>query len=124
MSIILVWQGAAPGASIFDANAIDFGTPYYSLTISLNIIVTILICSRLFEMWSRVRKTLSPEHARTYWSVGAILVESAAPFSVFGIMYVVAYSRSSPTAILFAQLWGKFTVRRAPSVRCPVALAD
>jgi hypothetical protein len=42
--------------------------------------------------------------------VAAILIESAAPYSLVGLMFLIPYARQSGTAIVFGQVWAKMTV--------------
>ncbi|KAJ8091398.1 hypothetical protein PM082_015116 [Marasmius tenuissimus] len=108
MSLLLIYESARPGANFFKGHAVAFGVPYMALTISLNIIVTLLICSRLIAVNNRLQNTLGPHHARMYTGVNAIMVESAAPFTILGIIYLITYARHSPTSIAFVQVWGDF----------------
>ena len=61
-----------------------------SMTIGTNIFVTTLITYRLIRARLEVSKLTSMENTRVYTGTVAILIESAAPLSIFGI----------PTAIL------------------------
>ncbi|KAL0578483.1 hypothetical protein V5O48_003532 [Marasmius crinis-equi] len=108
MSLLLIYESAQPGANFFKGHAVDFGVPYIALTISLNIIVTLLICGRLITVKNQMLNALGPQHAKMYTSIIAIMVESAAPFTVLGIIYVITYARHSPTSIAFVQVWGDF----------------
>jgi hypothetical protein len=45
-----------------------------------------------------------------YTSVASMLVESAAPYSVFGIMFLIPYAMGNPIAISFGQVWAKIAV--------------
>lgn len=63
-------------------------------------------------MSRRFAKSLGEENARVYTGAAAILVESAAPYSILGIMYLIPYSLQNGTSILFGQLWSKMSVRR------------
>lgn len=78
----------------------------------MNIIVTLLICGRILALRNRVRAVLGVEHAKTYTNIVSIMVESAAPFTILGIAYVVSYARNSPTSFAFVQVWGDFCVCR------------
>ncbi|KAK7468587.1 hypothetical protein VKT23_003091 [Stygiomarasmius scandens] len=108
MAILLIFESAQPGANFFQGHAVDFGVPYAALTISMNIIVTILICIRLLSFRNQVLQVLGHEHAKMYSSVMSVMIESALPFTVFGIAYVISYARHSPTSIAFVQVWGDF----------------
>ncbi len=90
-----------------------FGTshPYPPFTIVLNIVITTLICLRLFYFSRRIKHILGPDGAKTYTGIAAILIESAAPYSLVGLMFLIPYARQSETAIGFGQVWAKMTVR-------------
>lgn len=45
-----------------------------------------------------------------YTGAVAILVESSALYSVFGIMYLVPFALGAPIADVFGQLWTKMSV--------------
>ena len=77
---------------------------------SLNVLVTTLICARLLRMRAITRGVLPPELARTYTSVAAMLIESAAPFTALGIGLVVTEAQGGPLAIAFSYVWGMFCV--------------
>ncbi|KAJ7293172.1 hypothetical protein C8J57DRAFT_1041472 [Mycena rebaudengoi] len=106
--ILLIYESAIPGASFFSGDSISFGVPYFWLTISLNIILTCAICGRLLSVRNRVRKVLGEQHCQTYTGVVAVLLESALPFTVLGIIYVVSYARNSPFSFAFLQIWADF----------------
>ncbi|KAF9528134.1 hypothetical protein CPB83DRAFT_854964 [Crepidotus variabilis] len=107
LAIIELVIAGEPGGNFFHGKAASFGVPYYALTISLNVIVTLLICFRLWKLGSVVSKALGRESAKMYTSVASILVESAAPYSMVGLMFLVPYALGSGTAIGFGQVWAK-----------------
>ncbi|KAJ7630549.1 hypothetical protein FB45DRAFT_1027761 [Roridomyces roridus] len=102
MSIILIYESALPGASFFKGTPLDFGVPYFWMTISLNIITTSLICGRLLAVRNRVRAILGEQHCTTYTGVVAVLLESALPSTV------ISYARNSPYSFAFLQIWADF----------------
>ncbi|KAJ7225949.1 hypothetical protein GGX14DRAFT_423122 [Mycena pura] len=108
MAILLIYESAIPGASFFSGDSVSFGVPYFWMTISLNIITTSLICGRLLSVRSRVRALLGEQHCQTYTGVVACLLESALPFTVLGIVYVITYARKSPYSFAFLQVWADF----------------
>jgi hypothetical protein len=110
LAIIELVVAFKPGGNFFGGKTIDFGVPYYALTIALNVIITTLICARLWKLGNAVRKALGRESARMYTSVASMLIESAAPYSLVGIMFLVPYAMHSGTAIGFGQVWAKLTV--------------
>ena len=111
LAIIELVLAGKPGGNFFGGKTINFGTPYYTITIALNITVTLLIVFRLQKLSRAVSKTLGRDSAKMYSSVSSILIESAAPYSLVGIMFLIPYAMGSPTAISFGQVWAKLTVR-------------
>ncbi|KAJ7693634.1 hypothetical protein B0H17DRAFT_1199753 [Mycena rosella] len=108
MAILLIYESAIPGASFFTGDSVSFGVPYFWLTISLNIITTSLICGRLLSVRNRVRSILGEQYCQTYTGVVAVLLESALPFTVLGIVYVISYARNSSYSFAFLQIWADF----------------
>jgi len=109
LGILVLISSGTPGGKFFSGKAVDFGTPFYSMAIALNIILTMLICGRLLHISRWVRKTLGHDASDLYTNVMSIMIESALPYSLCGIMFIIPYVRGSDTSIAFAQMWGKFT---------------
>lgn len=98
-----------PGGDFFAGRSVNFGVPYYAMSIALNLLLTLLICARLLYLSRWVSTAMGAEGAQLYTSVLAILLESAAPYSAVGIMFLVPYARGSGVAIAFGQVWAKIT---------------
>ncbi|EIM91774.1 uncharacterized protein STEHIDRAFT_46076 [Stereum hirsutum FP-91666 SS1] len=106
--IITIVESALPGAFLLNGAAANFGVPWVSLSVSLNVILTAMICGRLLMMRRMTLSMMTPEMGNMYTGVMSILVESALPFSVVGLGFVVTYAKSSPTSNAFAYVWGMF----------------
>lgn len=106
--IITIVESALPNSFLLNGKPANFGVPWVALSVSLNILVTTLICARLLRMRALTRGLLPPEMSRTYTSVAAMLIESAAPFSALGIGLVVTEAQGGTLAIAFSYVWGMF----------------
>ncbi|KAJ2924818.1 hypothetical protein H1R20_g12292, partial [Candolleomyces eurysporus] len=82
-----------PEEGFFGPTTIKIGTAYWSLSIGMNIIITTAIAGRLLKMRAQVRKLLGPNHASPYTSVVSMLVESAAIYTSWAIMFLVPFAR-------------------------------
>ncbi|KAF8971921.1 hypothetical protein BDZ97DRAFT_1650903 [Flammula alnicola] len=109
LAIIELVLAGKPGGNFFHGKTINFGTPYYTITIALNIIITVLIVSRLLKLGKAVSRALGRDSARIYTSVASMLIESAAPYSLVGITFLIPYAMGNSTAISFGQVWAKLT---------------
>lgn len=111
LAIIQLVVSGKPGGNFFHGKSINFGTPYYAITIGLNVVVTILIYVRLLRLISALNGTAKPNKAqRFYTSPAAVFIESAALYSMVGIMFLVPYAKGHQTSISFGQVWAKLTV--------------
>jgi len=108
MGIAATIQSGIPGGDFFHGITVNFTTPWLVLTIAFNVITTSMIVFRLFSVSRSMRAVLAKERAEVYTGVIAILVESALPFTLLGIAYLVTYVRGDPEALAFADIWGAF----------------
>ncbi|KAI9060761.1 hypothetical protein FKP32DRAFT_1577299 [Trametes sanguinea] len=107
--IALLVNTAKPAASLVQADIIHFQTAFYCLSISLNIITTLLIAGRLWYQHRQVKSLRAPSAHWDYTSIIAIVVESAALYSICGIIYIPLVVRQLPLQFPITALIGSFT---------------
>lgn len=90
MAIVVLTE--SKGAVFYN---IDVQLAYLCIAVGMNIIYTVLIVGRLYAVRKQVRDALGREHSRMYTSVAAMVVESAALYSVPGVIYIAAFSAHS-----------------------------
>lgn len=78
-----------------------YGTSYYAISLSVNIILTCLITFRLVMYRREILRSLPQDYASQYLSLTAIIVESAALYSLFAILFLITYAISDPTNQVF-----------------------
>ncbi|KAI0714654.1 hypothetical protein C8Q76DRAFT_840916 [Earliella scabrosa] len=94
-------QSSHPGLSLYSALPIAYGTAYFAISLSVNIILTILIVARLL-MFRRAHMLHLPRaHSKQYLSLATLVIESAALYSIFAIVFLVSYAVNNP----INQLW-------------------
>ncbi|KZP26918.1 hypothetical protein FIBSPDRAFT_1040419 [Athelia psychrophila] len=76
-----------------DTAMMPMGLAYWALTISFNIILTVLVSGRLWIAKRYDYSHLEAKHHDVYGRITDIMIESAAPYSIFGILQLVAYTR-------------------------------
>jgi len=108
MSIMMTIESALPGANIFQGMPTTFSIPWIALTVSFNIIVTLMIIGRLLLTYWTVRETI--RSSSSYVNVSSILVESALPLSALGLGYLITQVMNSNIVAAFASIWGMFVV--------------
>ncbi|CDO73851.1 hypothetical protein BN946_scf185016.g8 [Trametes cinnabarina] len=92
-----------PHSNYFAGLAQKLGTAYTSSIISLEIILTSLICGRILYVAHKLGR--GSAHARTYTSYAAITIESALPCTLLGIAYLVPFARGDDISIFFLSIY-------------------
>ncbi|KAJ7264162.1 hypothetical protein C8J57DRAFT_1470406 [Mycena rebaudengoi] len=111
MGIMTAVQGAVPNSNFFRGKVVDFGVPWASLSVSLNVAITALISYRILRARSVIKKLREGEGSRSlnvYVGIAAIFIESALPFSVLGIIFAITYGKNLPQAPGLAFTWATF----------------
>jgi ABC-type spermidine/putrescine transport system permease subunit II len=88
-----------------------WGTTWFILSVAVNVLVTSLICLKLIRAQRRLRRVLNEESVQVYTSIVAILVESALPFTVLGIVAGVINALGYQISSAFDEAWFAFCVR-------------
>ncbi|TDL20998.1 hypothetical protein BD410DRAFT_695577, partial [Rickenella mellea] len=122
LSILTLFQAARPGSTLATHNTVVFAVPYWSLSISLNLLVTLLIVLRLLMWRSKVIGVLGPQHSKTYTSIAAMMIESAALFSVAGLIFIICFARQSHVQNLILPVLGQIMCMSPELIIMRVAL--
>ncbi|KAL7278322.1 hypothetical protein ACG7TL_008298 [Trametes sanguinea] len=108
--VLLLLDTAKPTATLVAADVIRFQTAFYCMSISLNILTTLLIAGRLWYQQRQMKALAAVPSARwDYTSVIAIFVESAALYSICGIVYIPLVVRKLPLQYPITALIGGVT---------------
>ncbi|CDO72006.1 hypothetical protein BN946_scf184943.g41 [Trametes cinnabarina] len=107
--IALLVNTAKPSASLVQTTIINFQTAFYCLSITLNILTTLLIAGRLWYQHRQMKSLRAPSAHWDYTSIIAIVIESAALYSICGIIYIPLIVRQLPLQFPITALIGSFT---------------
>ena len=119
LSIVWLVQVSAPASSPWASlsnNTINFTAPYFWMSLSLNISMTIAICARLLFYRRRITRVLGPNHGTQYTSVAAMIVESSFIYSAFSLLFLIPFALNNPIQNAFIQLMGEIQVSIAVSI--------
>ncbi|KAF9220044.1 hypothetical protein BS17DRAFT_788125 [Gyrodon lividus] len=109
LGVFFLIQISTPSSSpYFNADkTINWTLPYFTLSLLINIVVTILIVLRLFLYRRRMIQVLGPGHATESTSVAAMVVESASIYSTFSLLFLITFITKSPVSNTFLQVLGE-----------------
>jgi hypothetical protein len=109
-AIALLIETAKPGAVFGMVLISDFGTAFWSISLSLNVISTTLIAGKLMWHQRSLRQAGIPQSDQ-YMSIAAILAESAALYSISGLIYIPLFARDLTLQYPFSALFNSAAVR-------------
>jgi hypothetical protein len=109
LSLFLIVELSRPGITLWSTISINLAIPYWSISIGLNVIITTFIAGRLLYMRSRIQRAI-PGGGKDYVSITAMLVESAALYTVNGLFFLISYATNSPIQNLTLPLLGQTQV--------------
>ena len=119
MGTLWTLQSSQPGLSLYSALPMAYGTSYYIISLSVNIILTILITIRLLLYRRRARMAIQGDQGSEYISLAAIVIESAALYSVFALIFIVTYAINNPLNQIFLGVASSAQVKCHHSVGTP-----
>jgi hypothetical protein len=104
-------------------DSINFGIPYFSASLSLNILLTLMIVIRLILRGRRVRDTMGPlvRLNKFYKAIVTILVESCALYAVSSILNIGPWCTNNPVQFAFFPILVQTQVRATHLLRFPDA---
>lgn len=105
------------GINLWSSETSTPGIAYMALSLSVNTILTLLIIGRLLYLRRKLNAifgTYGSDHSDTYTSVVALLIESAALYTVVALMTVVACGLSSPMQYVLLPMLGQLQVSTYP----------
>ena len=86
---------SSPSQGEFGILSLKLATCWYVFSISVNVMSTIAIITRLLWRRKEINDILGKEHSKAYTGIVAMLVESASLYSIFGIIFIGTYLRKN-----------------------------
>ncbi|KAF9489036.1 hypothetical protein BDN71DRAFT_1512520 [Pleurotus eryngii] len=106
-------ESALDSASLWTSVTVDFGLPHFSISASLNVLLTLLILLRLWFHNRSMKQTASMSASRSaipYASIISMLVESSALYAVTSLLFIGSYGAGSNISALFLPILGQTQV--------------
>ncbi|PFH45791.1 hypothetical protein AMATHDRAFT_71080 [Amanita thiersii Skay4041] len=101
LGVLWTVESSKPGLSLYSSLPLVLGTSYYVVSLTINILVTIMITIRLILYRRKILDALPSEHAKHYVSLATIIIESAALYTVFAIIFIATYAANHPVNQIF-----------------------
>jgi len=100
MGIWFIYQNSLP-SSILNSLGSKTGVPYFAISISLNILLTLLIVFQLVTHGRNIRNAVGAGAGGVYKAIVTMLIESCALYAVSSILFIAPWSVNSWVADIF-----------------------
>lgn len=101
MASLYGFETASPTAGLFSKSSINFALPYFAISLSLNILLTVMIVAVMLGRKRRGREIFGDTYGKHYTSVSTMFIESAALYSIVSILLLPTYAVQHP----IYQIW-------------------
>ena len=129
LGISLAYQSARPDNLLRNSQIIDFGLPYYFISLSLNLLLTFMIVIRLVLHSRNIRNAMGPlaKSDRLYRTIVTILVESSALYAVNFVLFIGPWRTINAAQYIFLPILNETQVRVASAFhfgRCLIVVTN
>ena len=114
MGTMLTYKTSQPDSNIRNpASIFKFGVPYFSISVSLNILLTLIIVIRLILHTRNIQSAIGATAggSRSYKAIVTMLVESCALYAVSSVLYIGPWSVRSFVSDIFFPILVETQVR-------------
>ena len=106
------YQSLKMDAVAWNSIVTRLGVPYYSISVSLNILLTLMIATRLIRHSRNLRSSIGPAtDGGLYNTVVTMLVESCALYAVASLLFIGTLGGQSKIQGVFAPIFVNIQVR-------------
>ena len=125
MGITFVYQTSQPDSKLGNTTGVNFILPYLSISIALNILLTLMIVVRLLLHARNTRTMLGVTGISGFcMAVVTMLIESSALYTVSSLLVIGPWSARNPVTNFFLAILIQTQVRAFPRLRYSYRLPD
>lgn len=119
MGIMFIYYEVSqpPEGTVQSSAAANFDYPYFTISLSLNILLTVMIITKFVLRSGNIRNAMgAPIGLRT--TVITVIVESSALYAATYLLFIGLWSANSPVTFVFTQVLVNVQVRAAFASPC------
>jgi len=110
MSCFLLAQLTETGAELFSSTTVNFALGYWAASIATTMCLTCLIVGRLLFFRMRLQRLIGKGHRSPYFTVSAMLIESALLYSLFALAFIILYAKNDPFQNILFPILGQVQI--------------
>ncbi|KAI9457705.1 hypothetical protein HD554DRAFT_2301550 [Boletus coccyginus] len=109
LGVLQIYMFGSHANSFIDGFASRMSLAYYIVCVFLNTTLSSMICYCIIRHGKLVHAELGREYSLGYFSIAEIIIESALPFTLSGIAFLVTLGLSSQVMVLFEWVYFMMT---------------
>ena len=111
--VLIYYQSTKSYVDVSNTVNYYFGAPYYSISLSLNIILTLMIVIRLIMHSRNIRNALGPlaQVSGLYRTIVTMLIESCALYGISILLFIGTWAAGSAYQLIFFPILAEIQVR-------------
>ncbi|GJE95612.1 hypothetical protein PsYK624_117980 [Phanerochaete sordida] len=104
---ILLAQIADPGGTLWISSSANMALTFWSSSISVTCYCTIFIVGRLLYMRHQIRRAIGTSSQLPYFSVAAMVTESAMLYTAFAFAFLITYASGNSASLMLISILGQ-----------------
>ena len=112
MGIITLYLSSQPGSSLWKGITVNFGLPYFTISVGLNVLLTLMISARLLLHSRNIRGAMGSTNGvgSLYRAIVTMLIESSALYAVTSLLFIGPYAANNYASDIFLPILAEVQV--------------
>jgi len=112
MGIITLYLASQPGSSLWSGITVNFGLPYFTISVGLNVILTLMISARLILHSRNIRGAMGSTTGASslYRAIVTMLIESSALYAITSLLFIGPYAANNYASDIFLPILAEVQV--------------
>ena len=112
MGLMTLYKTSRPDSSLFSGITVSFGLPYFTISVALNVLLTVIIAWRLLLHSRNFEKLVGSTSAITSLcrSIVTMLIESSALYAIVSLCFIVPYAMSNYVSAIFLPMLSRVQI--------------
>lgn len=112
MGIITLYIASQPNSNLWKGIAVNFGLPYFTISVGLNILLTLMISARLILHSRNIRGAMGSTSgvSSLYKAIVTMLIESSALYAITSILFIAPYAAKNYASDIFLPILAEVQV--------------
>lgn len=112
MSVVTLYHASLSNLNLWRGITINFGLPYFTISVGLNVILTFMISIRLILHSRDIQSVMgsTPGGSSLYKTIVAMFVESSALYVVTSLLFIGPYAANNSSSDIFLPILAEVQV--------------